>query len=64
MLVLPEMNPGVAGIEFTVTASVCNDEEPQPLFAFTVIFPLAALDVVLILVLVEAPDHPDGNVHV
>ena len=45
-------------------ASVWTDEEPQVLFAVTVIFPLAEPAVALIELEVDVPDHPDGNVHV
>jgi hypothetical protein len=58
------MLPGVAGNEFTVTASDWAVEEPQVLFAVTVILPPVLLAVVVILVVVDVPDHPEGNVHV
>ena len=61
---LPVIVPGVAGIELTVTASVWNVEEPHELLAVTVIFPLVVPAVALILVVVELPVHPKGNVHV
>ena len=37
---------------------------PQPLLAVTEIFPLDAPTIVVILVVVEVPLHPDGNVQV
>lgn len=58
------MLPGVAGSVFEVTASVCAVDEPQELLAVTVIFPLVALAVTVMLVVVDVPAHPDGNVHV
>lgn len=58
------MLPGVAGIELTVTAKVCAVDEPQPLFAVTETFPLVELAVVVMLVVVDIPDQPEGNVHV
>lgn len=64
MEVLPEMIPGVAGTEFTVTANDVTAEEPQPLLAFTVMFPPDVPAVGEILVLGDVPDHPPGNVHV
>lgn len=58
------MVPGVAGMEFTVTANVCGVEDPQALLAVTVILPLVALAVALMLVVVDVPVHPPGNTHV
>jgi hypothetical protein len=60
----PVMFPGIAGAEVTDTANVCAGEEPQILFATTLILPLAVPAVVDMLVVVEVPVHPDGNVHV
>lgn len=62
--IFPEMIPGVAGTEFTVTASVVMADDPQPLFALTVTIPPDEPAVAEILVLVDVPDHPPGNVHV
>ena len=64
MLALPLIVPGVAGAEFTVTARVCTEDEPQVLFALTVMFPLPEPAVVLMLVVVDVPAHPEGNVQV
>jgi len=64
IVALPEMVPGVAGTEFTVTAKVCAGEEPHVLFAVTVIFPLVEFAVAAILVVVEVPAHPEGKFHV
>lgn len=47
-----------------MTASVDADEEPQALFAVTVIFPPDVPAVALIELDVDVPDQPDGNVHV
>jgi hypothetical protein len=64
-LPLPLIVPGVAGIEAEeVTARLRTVEEPQALFAVTVIFPLVAPAVGLIEFVVELPVQPPGNVHV
>ena len=64
MVALPEIVPGVPGMEFTATAKVCALEDPHELFAVTVIFPPVAPAVVFIEFVVEVPLHPAGNVHV
>jgi hypothetical protein len=64
MLELPEIVPGVEGVELTVTANVCVGDEPQLLFATTVIFPPDEPAVVLMLVVFDDPVHPEGRVHV
>jgi hypothetical protein len=64
IVVVPVMEPGVAGIVFTVIASVCGALLPQVLSAVTVIFPDVALAVAVILLVVDAPVHPPGNVQV
>lgn len=64
IIVVPEIDPGVAGIVLTVIAKLAAEELPQLLFAVTVIFPLVELAVVRMLLVVEVPLHPDGNVHV
>lgn len=64
MVVFPLMVPGIAGMEFDDTANVCTEEEPQVLFAFTVIFPLVVVVVAVIELVVELPVHPEGSVHV
>ena len=61
---LPEIAPGIAGMVFTVTDFVCVADEPQALFAVTVIVPLVAPAIVLMEVVVEEPLQPAGNVHV
>ena len=58
------MVPGVAGILITVTLNVRGEEEPQELFAVTVILPLVELAVVTMEFVVEVPVHPTGNVQV
>jgi hypothetical protein len=62
--VAPDMDPGIAGIVLTVTPKVCAVLEPQVLLAVTVMLPLVALAVVLILKVVLVPDHPPGRVQV
>jgi hypothetical protein len=59
------VNVGCAGAEFTVTANVCTVLLSQALIAFTVMFPLCALapGVAEILLVVELPVQPEGNVH-
>ena len=61
---VPLMVPGVAGMILTVMLWVCKDDEPQALFAFTVIFPPDEPAVVVIDVVVEVPDQPEGKVQV
>ena len=56
--------PGVTGIELTVTAIVCAVLLPHPLLAVTVTFPLVALAVAPMLVVVEVPVQPEGKPHV
>ncbi|MFH1005401.1 MAG: hypothetical protein V1781_07935 [Bacteroidota bacterium] len=48
----------------TITRNIRATEEPQALFALTVISPLVEPAVVTIEVVVEVPFHPEGNVHV
>ena len=64
VVVLPVIVPGVTGIELTETANVWATEEPQELLAVTVIFPPIELEVVIMLVVVDVPDHPPGSVQV
>ena len=54
--------PGCNGVEPSVTLNVCAADVPQVFDAVTEIVPAIALDVVLIVLVVEVPDHPDGNV--
>ena len=54
----------VAVTVIEVTASVCAMEEPQALFAVTVMLPLVALAVALIDVVVLVPVHPEGKTQV
>ena len=49
---------------FTVMANICGAEEPQALFAVTVIFPLVELAVVIIEFVVDVPVHPPGKAQV
>ena len=64
MLALPLMVPGVAGVLVAVTANVCAEDVPQELLAATVMLPLVALAVVVIVDVVDAPVQPLGNVQV
>ena len=61
---LPEIVPGCAGAVVVVTANVFAVLLPQVLFAVTEIVPPVLPVVTVMVVLVEEPDHPDGNVHV
>jgi hypothetical protein len=63
---LPLMTPGCEGAEPppTVTLNVCTEDEPQALFAFTVIFPPNAPATVEIEFVEELPVQPPGNVQV
>ena len=64
-VVLPVMSSGWAGMLFTVTANVCAADDPQvTLLAVTEMFPLVALAVVVIVVVVDVPVQPLGKVHV
>lgn len=63
-IAFPVMLPGVDGAEVMVTVSDCADDEPQELFAVTVILPPNEPAVALMVLDVEVPDHPDGSVHV
>lgn len=58
---LPEM-PDSTGVLFTVTAKLCAELTPHELAAITLISPLLALAVVVILLVVEALVHPFGSV--
>ena len=60
----PLMLPGVAGMVLTVTLWVSTADEPQALLAITVIFPVVDPAVVVIDVVVEVPDQPEGKVQV
>ena len=58
------MLPTVPGAEPIVTASVCRDELPQLLLAFTVTMPPFEPAVATMLLVVDEPVQPNGNVHV
>jgi hypothetical protein len=60
----PLITPGVNGDEFAVIAMLCGAEDPQVLFAVTVIFPLVELAVAFMEFVVEVPVQPLGNVQV
>lgn len=60
----PVILPNVPGGEAIVTASVCAVLLPQALLAVTVIVPGPVPCVACILVVVDVPDQPPGNVHV
>jgi hypothetical protein len=61
---LPLMPPGWAGVGDTVTFRVWAVELPQLLLAMTVMAPLFAPAVALMLLLVELPVQPPGSDHV
>ena len=63
-VVLPVMAPGWAMTPDTVTDNVLGVDEPQALFAVTEMFPLVALAVVVIDVVVDVPVQPTGKVQV
>jgi hypothetical protein len=58
------MDPGCAGVGFTVIAKVLGVLLPHPLSAVTVIFPPFAPTVTVMLFVVELPVQPLGRVHV
>jgi len=60
----PEIEPGVEGLVFTVMANVCADDEPQALFAVTVMLPAVEEAVVLIELVADVPVQPLGRVQV
>ena len=64
MVAVPLIAPGVAGGVFTAMA--CDDAAlvPHEFVAVTVTLPLVALAVVLMLLVVDVPVHPLGNVQV
>lgn len=64
MVELPPIVPGVAGVAADVTANVWAGDAPQLLLAVTVMFPLDALAVEVIELVVEVPVQPLGNAQV
>ena len=60
-LVLPEMVAGCAGMPLTPTTRDWAVEEPQPLFALTVMVPPALPAVVAMLLVLLLPAHPAGR---
>lgn len=62
IVVLPEIFPGTAGWELTVTFNVWAVDVPQVLIALTVTAPLLLNAVALIVFEVELPFHPEGKV--
>ena len=60
----PDIAPGEEGMELIFTAREFVEDDPQKLFALTVIFPPAVPAEAEIEVVVEEPDQPEGNVHV
>ena len=64
MLVVPLIEPGVAGIVFTTIACDEAVEVPQALLAVTVTLPAVELAVGVIELVVDVPVQPLGNVHV
>jgi hypothetical protein len=61
MVVDPEIVPGVAGILFTLTASVWGKLLPHESFAVTVMLPLFIPAMAVMLFVELDPVHPDGN---
>ena len=61
-VVVPAIEPGVVGV--FVTASVEASPAPHAFEAVTLIWPVVALAVASIELVVDAPVHPLGNVHV
>jgi len=62
---VPEILPGVAGAEVTVTAKLLAELVPQPLLAVTLIFP-EALPKVTVMEVVPCPavmEAPEGTAH-
>jgi len=57
------VNPTV-GDGFTVTPRVCSEELPHPLMAVTLNVPLAPEELMIIILVVDAPDHPAGKDHI
>ena len=60
-LVTPLIAPGAAGTVFTDTVRVWAVEEPQLLFAVTVIFPLVEPATAVMEFVVELPVQPEGK---
>ena len=54
---------GADGINVGVTVIVCAGLAPQALDAVTETTPPVAIPTVVILVVLELPDHPFGSVH-
>ena len=61
---LPDIVPGVPIAPLTVMAKVLAVDDPQVLLAVTLTLPEVALVVVVILVVVDVPVQPPGNVQV
>jgi hypothetical protein len=64
IVLFPVINPGVPGIEFTLTRKIEGVDEPQVLFAVTVILPPVIPATAVIELVVDVPDQPPGNVQV
>ena len=64
IVVSPLMVRGAEGTLSTVTLIDCDADEPQMLFAVTVMLPLVVFEVALMELDVELPVHPLGKVHV
>ena len=63
-VVVPVIAPGVPIAPLTVMAKVDAVDDPQALLAVTLTLPEVALVVVVILVVVDVPVQPPGNVQV
>ena len=60
----PEIAPGVAGAGTMVAVNVCDIPVPHALFATTMMFPPVLPAVAVILLVVDVPVQPEGNVQV
>ena len=60
----PVIAPGVAGAVVGITAKVAAEDVPQVPVAVTLTLPAIALGVAEILVVVDVPVQPPGNVQV
>ena len=63
-LVVPAIEPGVAGVVSIVSASAEASLAPQALEAVTLMLPPLVLAVALIEFVDDVPVHPSGNVQV
>ena len=64
LVVVPLIEPGVAGELSIVIACDDADEVPHPLLAVTVTLPAVEFAIAVIELVVDVPVQPLGNVHV